>query len=138
VRNAGDGFAMTVWLVSMTKATVNYAEIVRWRKQMKNEKEIKLEDHERTRCEIWTRVMGYFRPVHCMNAGKQQEYKDRKFYKVEGKFNEEEKQEKRDHNNDPGAVGGDDPGNGGAEWEEAGDICSISGRNENCQVGSSA
>ena len=39
-----------------------------------------LEEHERTRCEIYTRVMGYHRPVSCFNVGKQQEYKDRKFF----------------------------------------------------------
>lgn len=32
---------------------------------------------ERTQCEIWTRVMGYHRPVASFNAGKRQEHKDR-------------------------------------------------------------
>ena len=36
-----------------------------------------LTEQERTRCEIWSRVMGYHRPVHYWNAGKQQEHKDR-------------------------------------------------------------
>ena len=36
-----------------------------------------LDDSERTRCEIWTRVMGYHRPVHAFNAGKQSEHADR-------------------------------------------------------------
>ncbi len=36
-----------------------------------------LADHERTRCEIWSRVMGYHRPVSAWNAGKQQEHRDR-------------------------------------------------------------
>ena len=44
--------------------------------------DIKLEDEERTRCEIWTRVMGYFRPVSQFNKGKKSEFADRKFYKV--------------------------------------------------------
>lgn len=35
---------------------------------------------ERTRCEIWSRVMGYHRPVSAYNAGKQQEHLDRKFF----------------------------------------------------------
>lgn len=43
---------------------------------------IKLKDEERTRCEIWTRVMGYFRPVSQFNKGKKSEFADRKFYKV--------------------------------------------------------
>ena len=35
---------------------------------------------ERTRCEIWSRVMGYHRPVSEWNVGKQQEFADRKFF----------------------------------------------------------
>ena len=34
-------------------------------------------DHERTRCEVWSRVMGYLRPVHEWNLGKQSEHRDR-------------------------------------------------------------
>ena len=34
-------------------------------------------DYERTRCEIYTRVMGYHRPVAYWNRGKQQEHRDR-------------------------------------------------------------
>lgn len=41
-------------------------------------KKIKLKDSERTRCEIWTRVMGYHRPTSSFNLGKLQEHKDRK------------------------------------------------------------
>jgi ribonucleoside-triphosphate reductase (formate) len=33
-------------------------------------------------CEVYTRVVGYLRPVGQFNTGKQQEYKDRKEYKV--------------------------------------------------------
>lgn len=32
---------------------------------------------QRTRCEIWSRVMGYHRPVDTWNVGKQQEHADR-------------------------------------------------------------
>lgn len=39
--------------------------------------EIKLDDSERQPCEIWTRVMGYFRPVEAFNIGKKQEYAER-------------------------------------------------------------
>jgi anaerobic ribonucleoside-triphosphate reductase len=42
--------------------------------------EIQLQDEERTPCEIWTRVMGYFRPVSQFNTGKKREYTDRKVY----------------------------------------------------------
>ena len=39
-----------------------------------------LEEHERTRVEVYTRVMGYHRPVTWFNLGKQQEHRDRKFF----------------------------------------------------------
>lgn len=42
--------------------------------------EIKLEDSERQACEIWTRVMGYFRPYGHFNAGKKSEFDERKWF----------------------------------------------------------
>lgn len=36
---------------------------------------------ERTRCEIWSRVMGYFRPVSGYNEGKKSEFYSRKNFK---------------------------------------------------------
>lgn len=36
-----------------------------------------LRDEDRTRCEIWTRVMGYHRPVSQFNRGKQSEFNER-------------------------------------------------------------
>lgn len=39
---------------------------------------IELKNEERTKCEVWTRVMGYHRPVSAFNIGKQQEHRDRK------------------------------------------------------------
>lgn len=42
---------------------------------------IELKNDERTHCEIWTRVMGYYRPVSAFNKGKKSEYKDRKCFK---------------------------------------------------------
>ena len=42
---------------------------------------IELKDEERTRCEVWTRVMGYHRPVSEWNKGKKSEYKERNFFK---------------------------------------------------------
>jgi hypothetical protein len=41
-----------------------------------------IKQEERTRCEVWSRVMGYHRPVDSFNAGKQQEFRDRKFFLV--------------------------------------------------------
>ena len=40
-----------------------------------------LDDSQRTRCEVWTRVMGYFRPVDSFNKGKQGEHRERKHFK---------------------------------------------------------
>lgn len=37
----------------------------------------------RQKCEVWTRVMGYFRPVSQFNAGKKAEHADRAFLTVE-------------------------------------------------------
>ena len=39
-----------------------------------------LKPEERTRCEVWTRVMGYHRPTTSFNKGKQSEHKERKFF----------------------------------------------------------
>lgn len=38
---------------------------------------IELKDEERQVCEIWTRVMGYHRPVSEFNRGKKSEYYSR-------------------------------------------------------------
>ena len=45
---------------------------------------IVLNDEERTRCEVWTRVMGYHRPVTSFNKGKKSEHRERRFF-VEGR-----------------------------------------------------
>ena len=37
----------------------------------------------RQKCEVWTRVMGYFRPVSQFNAGKKAEYAERVLPTVE-------------------------------------------------------
>ena len=42
--------------------------------------EIVLDDGERQRCEVWTRVMGYHRPVASFNIGKKGEYFERRFF----------------------------------------------------------
>ena len=41
---------------------------------------IELRDEERTRCEVWTRVMGYHRPVTAFNPGKQAEQAERRCF----------------------------------------------------------
>lgn len=45
---------------------------------------VELKESERTPCEVWTRVMGYFRPMSQYNRGKQSEFRDRKWF-VESK-----------------------------------------------------
>ena len=52
--------------------------------------DIKLSDKERQACEVWTRVMGYHRPVSEFNKGKKSEYYSRKC------FSEEKAKEKLD------------------------------------------
>ena len=42
---------------------------------------IRLEDRDRTKCEIWSRVMGYHRPIKGYNIGKKQEFADRVNFK---------------------------------------------------------
>lgn len=39
--------------------------------------EMLLTPEERQPCEVWTRVMGYHRPVSSFNRGKQSEYQER-------------------------------------------------------------
>ena len=42
--------------------------------------EFYLEDSERQKCEVWSRVMGYYRPTASYNVGKKSEYDDRKCF----------------------------------------------------------
>lgn len=42
--------------------------------------DIELRDAERQPCEVWTRVMGYHRPVASFNRGKQSEFRERQFF----------------------------------------------------------
>lgn len=39
-----------------------------------------LDNARRQRCEVWTRVMGYHRPVASFNPGKQAEHHERLFF----------------------------------------------------------
>jgi anaerobic ribonucleoside-triphosphate reductase len=41
---------------------------------------IALSADERQRCEVWTRVMGYHRPVASFNIGKKGEHSERCFF----------------------------------------------------------
>jgi len=40
-----------------------------------------LKPEERQKCEVWSRVMGYHRPIAGWNIGKKQEYADRRYFK---------------------------------------------------------
>lgn len=42
-------------------------------------------DSKRTKCEIWSRAVGYLRPIEQWHSGKQAEFEDRKVFK--GKVN---------------------------------------------------
>lgn len=41
---------------------------------------VTLSDSERQPCEVWTRVMGYHRPVASFNTGKKAEHAERRFF----------------------------------------------------------
>lgn len=43
--------------------------------------DITLTDEERQPCEIWTRVMGYHRPVSSFNQGKIGEFNERRYFR---------------------------------------------------------
>lgn len=44
---------------------------------MSESKDVVLKDSERQPCEVWTRVMGYHRPVQSFNTGKKGEFEER-------------------------------------------------------------
>lgn len=46
----------------------------------KQHQTIALSYEERQRCEVWTRVMGYHRPVSAFNPGKKSEHGERKHF----------------------------------------------------------
>lgn len=46
-----------------------------------NGKPVQLDDSERQPCEVWTRVMGYYRTIDDFNVGKKAEFRDRRFFK---------------------------------------------------------
>ena len=52
---------------------------------MSDNPSITLRDEERTRCEVWTRVMGYHRPVAAFNAGKRSEHLERRYFVEPGR-----------------------------------------------------
>ena len=51
-----------------------------------------MNNSERTKCEIWTRVMGYHRPVSTFNIGKKAEHAERVFFKEPSKNDRQDQQ----------------------------------------------
>ena len=49
--------------------------------QLENMDQKELEQY-RTKCEVYSRVVGYLRPVEQYNKGKQQEFQDRDEFKI--------------------------------------------------------
>ena len=45
-----------------------------------SEKNIQIPESERQVCEVWSRVMGYYRPIDSYNVGKKSEYDDRRCF----------------------------------------------------------
>lgn len=48
-------------------------------------KQVTLQDEERQKCEVWSRVMGYLRPTDSWNIGKKSEWRDRVTFKMPDK-----------------------------------------------------
>jgi ribonucleoside-triphosphate reductase (formate) len=44
----------------------------------------------KTKCEVYSRVVGYIRPVEQWNDGKQAEFKDRKLFSAEPEVKEQQ------------------------------------------------
>ena len=44
------------------------------------------ENMVKTKCEVYSRVVGYIRPVEQWNDGKQQEFKDRVLFEIKKEF----------------------------------------------------
>ena len=43
-----------------------------------------MENKKRIKCEVYSRVVGYMRPVETWNEGKKEEFRDRKEFKNKG------------------------------------------------------
>lgn len=50
---------------------------------------VELKKDERQECEVWTRVMGYYRPTSQYNTGKQGEFHERVEFEEPGSANVE-------------------------------------------------
>jgi anaerobic ribonucleoside-triphosphate reductase len=50
---------------------------------MEKQKQLQNPENKKIPCEIYSRVVGYFRPVNQMNPGKRAEFGERKYYDPE-------------------------------------------------------
>ena len=48
---------------------------------------ITIKDEKRQECEVWTRVMGYYRPVSEFNIGKRREHTERVLFSEKNSSN---------------------------------------------------
>lgn len=55
----------------------------KWEINKRNVESCQLLDEKRQPCEVWTRVMGYHRPVSSFNIGKKGEHQERRFFREE-------------------------------------------------------
>jgi hypothetical protein len=55
-------------------------ESARVAERISSQASVVLTDGERQRCEVWTRVMGYHRPVSSFNTGKKGEFNERRYF----------------------------------------------------------
>jgi len=66
------------WRIAPDEGWFNYSSL--YLKTKKEQTMTTLKNEERTRCEVWTRVMGYHRPVAEFNVGKKSEHQERKHF----------------------------------------------------------
>lgn len=65
LRSRGCQYNKTSFLTTKRKTKMNTSQLPQERRQ---------------RCEVWTRVMGYHRPVSAFNKGKQSEHRERQHF----------------------------------------------------------
>ena len=63
----------------------NSVQQIIWRKEIMSKTErLEAMEAKRSRCIVYTRVMGYHRPVESFNIGKKGEHQERKFFLEKG------------------------------------------------------
>lgn len=49
---------------------------------MKDKNEVNVQENRKVPCEVYSRIVGYLRPVQVWNEGKQAEFEDRKTFRI--------------------------------------------------------